>query len=90
VCVVSRFAPAKRTSRACEGLLPKLVIPAQAGIQYAPDAQEVRWMPAFAGMTDSKAFRQQPREEAALAEHRPSPCIHALWLCRVAMPSRQA
>jgi len=52
------------TSRAREGLLPKLVIPAQAGIQFAQDAQEVRWMPAFAGMTDSKAFRRQTREEA--------------------------
>jgi len=51
--------------RACAGLLLNLVIPARAGIQSAHYAQEVRWMPACAGMTLTGAFGQQAWAQAA-------------------------
>jgi len=47
------------------GPLPKAVIPAQAGIQFAQDAQEVRWMPGCAGRTLAGAFGQQTLTGAA-------------------------
>ena len=49
------------------GRLPKAVIPAQAGIHFALDAQEVRWMPACAGMTFTAPFGQQALTGAAHA-----------------------
>jgi len=48
--------------------LPEAVIPAQAGIHFAQDAQELRWMPAGAGMTRTDA-RPRLRWGQALRGH---------------------